>query len=380
MRILYHHRTRGEDAQGVHIAEMVAAFRRLGHEVEVVALNGDSGQAGAKTRLTGILPRRQTWVYEVLELAYNALGLWSLVGKARAFRPHLIYERYSLYTFCGLLVAKAFHIPFILEVNAPLAFERSPLAFQRIARLLERWLCSNATRTIVVSGQMASFLRSEGVPDDRLTVMPNGVDPQLFDPSVSGENVRARYGLRRKVVVGFVGWLRSWHNLKFAVEAFAEDALAELGGHLFVVGDGPAYEELVRLVAQRGLQSHVTFTGPVPRREIPRYIAAMDVAVQPGATPYASPIKLFEYMAMGRAILAVAQPNIEEVLQDGENALLFPACDRSAFSKALARLLEDESLRQRLGKGALETVYHRRLFWEDNARAVLNLVSGRTSA
>jgi glycosyltransferase involved in cell wall biosynthesis len=102
----------------------------------------------------------------------------------------------------------------------------------------------------------------------------------------------------------------------------------------------------------------------------------MDVTIQPGATPYASPIKLFEYMAMGRAILAVAQPNIEEVLRDGENALLFPASDQPAFSKALARLIEDAGLRTRLGQAALETVRSRQLFWEANAKRVLDLVTG----
>jgi glycosyltransferase involved in cell wall biosynthesis len=376
MRILYHHRTRGEDAQGVHIAELIAAFGALGHQVEVVAPNGTGGPAGAMSRLTSLVPRRQTWAYELLELAYNAVGLWALARKARAFRPDFIYERYTLYTCCGLLIAKAFGIPFILEVNAPLTLERSPLMFRRLARWLERWLCSTATRTIVVSGQMAAFFRSEGVPKDRLTVMPNGVDPRSFDPDISGDEVRTRYGIGDKIVVGFVGWSRSWHNLRFAVEAFADDGLAERGGHLLIVGDGPAHGELVSLVNQRALRSHVTFTGAVPRQDVAKHIAAMDVTIQPGATPYASPIKLFEYMAMGRAILAVAQPNIEEVLRDGENALLFPASDQPAFSKALARLIEDAGLRTRLGQAALETVRSRQLFWEANAKRVLDLVTG----
>lgn len=381
MRILYHHRTRGEDAQGVHITEMVHAFRRLGHQVEIVAPSGEAGPGGAMARLTAMVPRRQTWVYEVLELAYNAYGFWSLAKKTFAFRPDFIYERYALYTCCGLLVAKAFCVPFIVEVNAPLAFERSPLTFQRIATWLERWLCTSATRTIVVSRQLAAFLRVEGVPAYRLTVMPNGIDPGLFDPTVSGADLRLRYGLKDKVVAGFVGWMRSWHNLEFAIKAFAEQDLGNRGGHLLLVGDGPAYEQLVSLVNRLGIQQHVTFTGAVPRHEIASYIAAMDVAIQPGATPYASPIKLFEYMAMGRAIVAVAQPNIEEVIQDGENALLFPPGDRVAFSKALLRLIEDPSFRERLGKAALETTRRERFYWRDNAVAVLRLVAdGRVHA
>jgi glycosyltransferase involved in cell wall biosynthesis len=375
MKILYHHRTRNEDAQGIHIAEIVSAFRRLGHEVEVVSPSSDGGGSGLLARLSAKVPRRQTWTYEVLELAYNAVGLWVLTKAIRRFQPDFVYERYALYMCCGLLVARLFRVPFILEVNAPLSLERAPLRFWRLASFLERWVCSRATKTIVVSDQLAALLRHHGVPDSRLVVMRNGVDSELFGQNVSGQAVRQRYGIDDRVVIGFVGWMRAWHNLAFALEAFADSKLAEKGGHLLLVGDGPAIDDLKAVVARRGLESDVTFSGPVPRADVAAYVAALDVAIQPGATPYASPIKLFEYMAMGRAIVAVAQPNIQEVLRDEQNALLFPSCDQRAFAQALERLVTDPRLRARLGAAARATIERQDLRWDRNARAVTNLVN-----
>jgi glycosyltransferase involved in cell wall biosynthesis len=123
-----------------------------------------------------------------------------------------------------------------------------------------------------------------------------------------------------------------------------------------------------------GLADRVRFTGVVGRADIPRLVAAFDVALQPAATPYASPLKLFEYMALGCAIVAPAQPNILEVLDDGTNALLFPPADPKGLSKALDRLLGEPALRSRLGNNARETLARRSYTWAGNATRVIALV------
>lgn len=168
MRILYHHRTRAEDAQGVHISEMVRAFQGLGHEVQVVALvkksDIESGKPGGNSwrRLKSFMPN---WFYEVMSLAYNLYGYKTLCQAIRAKRSDLIYERYSLNTFCGIWAGRRFRIPVILEVNAPLYYEENKLgklAFERLAQFSEQWICSNSSKTIVVSKVMREFLRKEG--------------------------------------------------------------------------------------------------------------------------------------------------------------------------------------------------------------------------
>ena len=127
MKILYHHRTQAEDAQGIHICEMVKAFRNLGHDVKVSALVGQDEAEGKKIqrnywkRLNRFLP---DWAYELMSLVYNLYGYRRLCQTIKSDCPNLIYERYSLNTFCGIWASRKFGIPLILEVNAPLYYEQ----------------------------------------------------------------------------------------------------------------------------------------------------------------------------------------------------------------------------------------------------------------
>jgi len=113
----------------------------------------------------------------------------------------------------------------------------------------------------------------------------------------------------------------------------------------------------------------------VPRTRVAAHVALFDVALQPAVVVYASPLKLFEYLAMGRAIVAPATPNIREILVDGDNALLFPPGDDAAFRAAVRRLCGDPDLRARLGARARETIDARGLTWAHNAGTVTALAS-----
>jgi glycosyltransferase involved in cell wall biosynthesis len=381
MRILYHHRTRSEDAQGIHINEMVRAFRSLGHEVEMVSLVQSQGQRVDPVRSDGFwkraTPRVPGWIYELMSLAYNVWGYRRLARAIRQRRPDLIYERYSLNTVCGVLAGRRFGIPFVLEVNSPLCYEQSllgALTFRRLARRIERWICSHSTRTIVVSAVMRNMLVDDGVAAANLVVMPNGVDPKQFSPEVSGTAVRRRYGLDGKVVVGVVGWFRPWHGVEMLVESMHEGGMFDGGVGLLLVGDGPAYAGVHRYAAAHGLLDSIAFAGPVDRDEIPAHIAAMDVAVQPSANEYACPMKIVEYMAMGRCIVAPDQPNIRELLGYPGVAFLFSRDDRSGLRTALAEVIHDPRKRQRAGELARASVLERQLLWQANAQRVLDLV------
>ena len=177
-----------------------------------------------------------------MSLAYNVYGYLMLRRRAGTFRPDVLYERYSLNTFCGIWLARRTGVPMILEVNAPLAQEQEKLgklAFRRLAKFSERWICTNSTRTIVVSGVLKELLVAQGVPRDRMVVVTNGVDPRRFRPDVSDRAIRDRHGLDGKLVIGFVGSFRKWHGLELLLEIFHGANLAERAVHLLLVGDGP---------------------------------------------------------------------------------------------------------------------------------------------
>jgi len=118
----------------------------------------------------------------------------------------------------------------------------------------------------------------------------------------------------------------------------------------------------------------VHFLGPRPHGEVPELLAAFDVALVPAINPYASPLKLHEYMAAGLATVAPDQPNLREVLTSGENALLVPPDDGPALAAAIERLAADAELRERLGRAARRTVEERDLTWRGNARRVVAAV------
>lgn len=154
------------------------------------------------------------------------------------------------------------------------------------------------------------------------------------------------------------------------------DLLAKEEGvqrHLLLVGDGPARESLEQHAEKLGISDRVTITGVVERNQVADYVAAFDVALQPDVVEYASPLKLFEYLALGRAIVAPDTANIREVLVHEANALLFDADNLAAFPEAVERFCHDDTLRQRLGEKARETISERGFTWDNNAQRVVEL-------
>src|SRR5262249_15950183 len=172
---------------------------------------------------------------------------------------------------------------------------------------------------------------------------------------------------------GFVGFVRPWHGLEWAIRALPR---LNQDVHLLVVGDGPAQESLEKEADILGVKDRVHFVGRVPHDDIAAYVESFDVALQTKAVAYASALKMFEYMALARAIVAPDQPNLREILKADSDALLFDPGDEASFFSALERLSRDGELRTRLGKAARRSVEETPFTWAENARRVESLAQG----
>ena len=374
MRILYSHRIQSRDGQGVHLDSLVAALRAAGHEVRVVGPAAyDQAELGGESRLV-VLVRRllPRFAVELLELAYSLPAFLKLDRAAREFVPDALYERYNLFHLAGAMVARRRKLPFLVEVNAPLAEERARfggLALERLARWSERFVWRRADRVLPVTAVLGGHVAAAGVPAERIVVVPNGIDLADFPETLAARQSGAEAG---ELVLGFVGFVRDWHGLDAVVRGIAAwDGPVRL--RLRVVGEGPARPGLERLAAELGIAERVEFTGLAKREAIPGLVAGFDVALQPAAVPYASPLKVFEYMAAGRAIVAPDQPNIREVLEDGRTAILFDVKQPDGLWQAIRRLVADPDLRARLGRAARAEVIGRERTWAGNARRVADL-------
>jgi glycosyltransferase involved in cell wall biosynthesis len=158
------------------------------------------------------------------------------------------------------------------------------------------------------------------------------------------------------------------------LEVFHSVKLADQGVRLLLIGDGPAGPDLRRFVDAHGLSGAVMFTGSVDRKTMPAHIAALDIALQPSVTEYASPMKIFEYMGMAKCILAPDQPNIREILTDRETAYLFQPGDRESFETALLELIGAPDVRRMLGERARQAIFNRQFLWRSNAQKVLDVL------
>lgn len=385
MKILYHHRTASKDGQAVHIEEMVHALRELGHEVLVVGPAGADDAAprggmgggigddkGWVSRLRSALPKA---VYELLELGYSLLAYRRLAAAARRFQPDVLYERYNLFLLAGVMLRRRLGIPLLLEVNAPLVEERSRfggLGLPRLAAWAERTAWCGADGVLPVTQVLGGHVQARGVPASRITVIHNGINEAQFAAAPTPAEAKRALGWDDALVLGFTGFVRDWHGVDRVLHWMAS-AQAPAHARLLMVGDGPARPALEALARELSLGDRVRFTGVVDRHDIPAHVAAFDIALQPAVVAYASPLKLFEYLALGKAIVAPRVPNLEEVLRDGDNAVLFNADQPGAFEAALSRLCDDPTLRAQVAAGAQASIAQQGLTWRANAQRVAAL-------
>jgi glycosyltransferase involved in cell wall biosynthesis len=265
-------------------------------------------------------------------------------------------------------------------VNAPLYYEKSvyeKLFFKKFAKSIENWICNNATHAITVTKVLKDMLVKQGVDANNVSVIHNGINQEEFKNNLSGDEIRNKYSFgQNELVIGMVGWFRDWHGLDLLIDACHQKNLFKKENiKLLLVGDGPAVVKNKKKVKDLSLENYVIFTGAIQRTFISKYIAALDIAIQPRVTSYACPMKIIEYMAAGKAIVAPDQPNIRELLKDNYNAFLFKPEDLNDLFTKIDLLIEDAKSRNFISKNAKITLAEKNLFWFENAKRVVNLLN-----
>jgi glycosyltransferase involved in cell wall biosynthesis len=369
---------------------MVSALQALGHEVQVVGPTvhqGDSGQGGSAGWVGQLKATLPAALYELAEAGYSLVAYRRLMQAVKRFRPDVIYERYALYQPAGIWVSRRTGIPLMLEVNAPYAIARRKyhqLKLGRLADAFERYTFRGATCVFPVTQVLGDMLVGMGVAPQRIRVIPNGINPQDFKQLPAVDEAKARHGLSGRTVIGFIGFVREWDQLDRIVDWLARRP-ADDPATLMIVGDGPVRPALEDQARRLGIAHKLVFTGVVPRSAVPAAAMAFDIALQTALVPYASPLCLFEYMAMGKAILAPDQPNHHEVLVAGTDCDMYEPSSQFSIEERLDALIAEPARRARLGQQAREALVSRGYYWEGNARRVVSaathlLQSGTTPA
>lgn len=375
-KVLYHHRTQGKAVEGVHIRGIAEALRAEGVAVEVVSLPGadpwaspgamsPTRQARPWMKLVTGLPEP---LFELAELAYNLVAGWRVAAWLRR-NPDVdfIYERYSLFMYATVWLAKRRGIPVILEVNDSAIVERvRPLALRRLAMAVERRAFRDADGLVFVSSVFRDRARAAHPDMAPAIVTPNAANIDRFSfTQAQRDEARARLGLDGHVVCGYLGAFVPWHAIDAFVHRIADRLASEPRLKLLLVGDGATYAPLRAFVEERGLSRQVILTGRVPHDEVPGLLAAMDMAILPSAGDYTSPVKLFEFMACAVPPVAPDFEPIREVLDEGRTGWMFPAGNLDAAVDAVLARCRDADGLARVGANARRRVAERHQ-WRNN--------------
>ncbi len=303
-------------------------------------------------------------------------------------RLSFVYQRYSLNSFVGMKLAKHFAIPFVLEYNgSEIWINRhwgQALRYEQLSSQIELLNLQGADVIVVVSDPLKAELISRGIDAKKILVNPNGVDSQRYSPEIDSSQLRQQLQLNGKTVIGFIGTFGRWHGAEVLSAAFGEllkqNPAYRSKVRLLMIGDGMRMPDAREIAAKSNVTEECLFTGLIPQEKGPQYLAVADILVaphvpNPDGTPFfGSPTKLFEYMAMGRGIVASNLDQIGEVLQHGKTGWLVKPGDTESLWMGLKTLVDDEKLRTELGQAARKEVIAKYTWQEHTHRIIQKLM------
>ena len=300
-------------------------------------------------------------------------GPWR--GRELAF----VWQRHELFQSAGFELASALGVPSVAFVPATLVWQAEEWGVRRpgwshaLERLGERAPLRHADVVACGTDAVVDEVVRIGVDRDRVVVTPTGVDTEIFTPATGRAEVRARLGLGDRFVVGWVGSFRRFHAIDQAVTALAGVENVTL----LLIGDGPERRRVEEIA--RTSRVAVVCTGTVDHRELPAYLAAMDVAIvlsAPGTAFHYSPLKLAEYLSAGIPVVAADAGALPDRLRGGVDSLLVAPGDTAGLRAALVGLRDDPGRRERLGRAGREAAVDR-WSWDRSVRIVLEHLAAR---
>ena len=372
MRIAYFHYLFGESTALNHARQFAEAARELGHEVTVHAMNttaaarptDDRSQPKSRPRLISRV------LHDPRELVRNVAYSRRELKLVRSLGPDVLVVRSQRLLLAELLACRSADLPLVLEINAPADEPNQYMEIPGLSTGIEGLKVRRAERIVVVSHTLRDHLVARHRADvEKFIVNPNGADCERFHPSIDATAVRSTLGIGDRFTVGFVGSFHPWHGMDLLKQIIVDPRLADAA--FLLVGNGPGWNDFRSWVADKGLDDRVILVGRVPHEDVPKHVAAMDVTLLLDLAFYMSPLKLLEYMAAGRAVVAPEHPALMHILRHQHNGLLFRVGDRESAAATIARLANDPELRRAIAAQGRRTV-EGSFTWRHNAQRVID--------
>lgn len=387
LSILYHHRTQGRGAEGVHITSIVNALESMGHSVTVVSPAGvdpmkNAGNAPVDKSVVNTSGIESIWkfisknlpnfLFEFAEIIYNIPAMRNLEKELSKKKYDLIYERYAFYLVAGAIKAKKYKIPFVLEANevSGIKDRARKQTFKRLCDSFENYLFNNCTSIHTVSSYLKNMIIDQNINGNIIEVTPNAIDPNKFSGHINNEKLVKKYSLKDKITIGFAGWFDEWDRLDLLLEVFSKSCKVHKNLNLMLIGDGEVLTQVRNYVSENKLESKVILTGAVERKDVHTYLSLLDVAVITHSNEFGSPVVMFEFMGLKVPIVAPKLMPITDVLVDGVSALHFDTLNMNDLYNKIDILLRDSDKRRLIAENAFNLLMNKHT-WTMNAKEII---------
>ena len=374
-----------------HLKGVIDGLRKLNYKTNVVSSDFLTG-INKKEDFLLCSPNYNIGknIPDIPELLYNTQLLKFIEDKWKLLNPSFIYQRYSKGNFVGVALKNKYKIPYICEYNGSLSWISKKwyghkVFHEKLINKIEMLNLTCADLIIVVSEEMQEELLQRGIDKNKILINPNGVDPSVYSPDIDGTKIREKLSFNENTILGFIGTFGKWHGAEVLAQAFG--ILLNENNHLrnkvklLLIGDGVTMPEVKKNIEKYNIDKEVVLTGQIPQVEGPAYLAACDILISPhiptpdGTKFFGSPTKLFEYMAMGKPIIASDLNQIGRILENNKTAILCEPGNPIALKEAIAKLIDDKKLCLTLGKNTREKVINE-FTWQKNVERVIEKYKG----
>jgi len=367
----------------IHITEFCNAFKKLNPDFKDIPLGKEGGSSESQATVNRKRTRTRktiSWLGHdfksiFFDWLYSIKGCVVFLNK----KPDIIILRHEAYASIFLLVSRLFRVPIVLEYNSPSFYEErkyDKIHFHPplLLEFFDYVSLSLSTKISTVSDTLKQYIVSKfEIPSEKVFINHNGIDPLKFKPKIKSTHIMEKYQLHDSFTIGFIGTFQFWHGVENLIHVFKNIQREFPKCKLILVGSGPLLNRINSMIITERLHDSIITTGSVNHAGIPDLISVFDIAVLPCSHFYGSPLKIFEYMAMGKAVIAPDNGPMREIITHLEDGFLVNE-DVLDMHKAVKRLIPDEKLRAHLGANARRTILTK-FTWDMNAQRAFHACS-----
>ncbi len=368
----------------IHAKEFAHAMELLGNDVITKDLSINNTQyTNVNNSVNKEKNRRSSVLRELKSLVMVVIRFLRLIYYLILYKPELIIYRYSIYDISGILAAKLYKVPIVYEINGSIEYERNianRFYLKQLVTASEQYIFNESNLVLLVSNELKRYFSNKNYYLENTLVVPNGVDMDKFTVNTTLpkeiESIKQLWSTKK--VIGFLGSLKSWHGAERIIEIFPDILEKNKEVRYLIIGDGDRRAETESKIKQYNLQDYVYITGFQDYTIIPSILDVIDIAVAPYHTIdffHFSPLKVMEYMAKGKPVVAPALGQCVDLIGHDHGILLKENTD-ACLTNSILTLVMDEHLARNMGIKARKFI-EQNYTWKQNARRIEEALQGK---